>query len=59
MAIEYKKYDVIYRNKKGKEKVYRSNYSLCIDGAEEAARLDCKDLKEIIDVVPVSDIKIV
>lgn len=52
--INYKKYDVHYINNKGKECVYHSKFSLCIDGAEEAARLDRKNLKEIISVVPVN-----
>lgn len=49
----YRKYDVYYIGKKGKEKVYRSDWSLCIDGAEEAARLDCNDLKKITKVVEI------
>lgn len=46
--MQFKKFDVHYIGRKGKEKVYRSNYSLCEDGAEEAARLDCPDLREIL-----------
>ena len=48
--MKQKPYYVHYINKKGKEKIYRSDYALCIDGAEEAARLDCKDLVEIKEV---------
>lgn len=37
MAIKYRKYKVHYIDNKGKEKIYDSRFSLCIDGAEEAA----------------------
>lgn len=49
MAINYRKYHVHYLDNKGKEKIYDSEYSLCIDGAEEAARLDLGHrLKQIL-----------
>ena len=38
--IQFKKFKVHYLDHKGKEKVYDSKFSLCIDGAEEAARYD-------------------
>lgn len=38
--IQFRKYHVHYLDQKGKEKVYDSKFSLCIDGAEEAAKLD-------------------
>ena len=51
MAVKYRKYKVYYLDQKGKECVYDSKWSLCIDGAEEAARLDLGHrLKEIIRV---------
>lgn len=51
IMINFKKYDVHYIDNKNKQKVYRSNWSLCIDGAEEAARMDLKgSLKEIVSV---------
>lgn len=52
MAIQYKKYEVNYidKKKKGNKKTYISEHALCVDGAEEAARLDCKNLKEITEV---------
>ena len=52
--ITYQKYDVYYIDQKKRPQVYRSNFSLCIDGAEEAARLDLKgSLREITQVVRV------
>ena len=42
-----KEYLVHYVEKNGKEGVYRSKWALCIDGAEEAARLDVKNIDKI------------
>lgn len=51
MAIQFRKYRVRYLDKKGKAHNYDSKFSLCIDGAEEAARYDLGHrLKEIIEV---------
>jgi hypothetical protein len=48
MAIKYRKYKVHYLDQKDKEHVYNSQFSLCIDGAEEAARISlgrrCKEI---------------
>ena len=51
--IQFKEYLVHYVKKNGKTGVYHSEYSLCIDGAEEAARLDVKGITEITKVEPV------
>lgn len=52
--IQFKEYLVHYVEKNGKTGVYHSKYSLCIDGAEEAARLDVKGIAEITQVVEVA-----
>lgn len=52
--IQFKGYLVYYVKKNGKTGVYHSKYSLCIDGAEEAARLDVKGIAEITQVVKVA-----
>ena len=53
MSVVLKTYDVYYIGHKGKEGVYRSTCALCPDGAEEAARLDVKGLREIKKVVEI------
>lgn len=52
--IQFKEYLVHYVKKNGETGVYHSKYSLCIDGAEEAAWLDVKGIAEITQVVEVA-----
>ena len=52
--ITFQEFLVHYVKKNGKIGVYHSKYSLCIDGAEEAARLDVKGIAEITQVVEVA-----
>lgn len=51
-----KEYLVHYVKKNGKEGVYRSTWALCIDGAEEAARLDVKNIDKItmVEELPIT-----
>lgn len=51
--IQFKEYLVHYEKKNGETGVYHSKYSLCIDGAKEAARLDVKGIAKITKVEPV------
>jgi hypothetical protein len=51
--IQLKEYDVHYVTRKGKTGVYNTKCALCVDGAEEAARLDVRNLKEITKVVQI------
>jgi hypothetical protein len=48
MAIRFRKYKVHYKDPKGIQRIYDSRFSLCIDGAEEAARYSlghrCKEI---------------
>lgn len=51
--MKFQRFKVHYLDKKGKEKVYDSKYSLCIDGAEEASRYTLGHrLKEILYCEP-------
>ena len=52
--IQFKEYLVHYVKKNGKTGVYNTKDSLCIYGAEEAARLDVRGIAEITQVVEVA-----
>lgn len=51
--ITFQEFLVHYVKKNGKTGVYHSKCSLCIDGAEEAARLDVRGIAKITKVEPV------
>ena len=51
--ITFQEFLVHYAKKNGKTGVYHSKCSLCIDGAEEAARLDVNGIAKITAIEPV------
>ena len=53
--MKFQTYEVHYIDRKNKRQVYKNSCCLCIDGAEEAFKLDVKgNCKEIIKIVRVA-----
>lgn len=49
--LKLQTYEIHYIDRQGRVQVYRNSFCLCIDGAEEAFKLDVKgNCKQILDV---------